>query len=49
MWGNPISGQVASWLLNGTGTVIGSQHLSLHCGAANGCSATWVPIGLSQL
>jgi hypothetical protein len=49
MWGNPGSGVVQSWLLNGAGKVTGSQSLSLTCGAGNGCSATWVPIGLSHL
>ena len=41
MWFNPASGQVASWLFNRFGTVVGSQTLSLHCGAATGCSDRW--------
>jgi Tol biopolymer transport system component len=48
-WWNPSSGQVAAWLLNGSGTVTGSQILSQRCGAANGCSASWFPIELGDV
>src|SRR5262249_59282370 len=48
MWGNPTSGQVSTWLLNGAGTVIGYQTLNKLCGATNGCSSRWTPIGVGD-
>jgi hypothetical protein len=44
-----VGAVLKSWLLNGAGKVMGSQSLSLVCGAGDGCSYGWVPIGLSHL
>jgi hypothetical protein len=49
LWGNPFSGGLSSWLLDGAGTVIGYQALTRGCGRANGCSQNWYPLGLAEL
>jgi hypothetical protein len=49
MWWNPTTGAISTWLLNGSGTVLGYQPLSKTCGVAGGCSDSWVPIGLGDV
>ena len=48
-WYNPTTGVVSTWLLNGTGTVTGTQELNWHCDAASGCASNWQPIGIGDL
>jgi hypothetical protein len=45
------SGQVSSWLLNGSGSVLGTQVLSWTCSAASGCSVpgAWHAVGYVSL
>jgi hypothetical protein len=45
LWHNATTGDLAAWLLNGTGTVLAEQKLSLICNAASGCSRDWAAIG----
>src|SRR5450755_807188 len=49
MWFNKTTGVVSSWLLNGAGTVLGTQALTYKCTAASGCSSRWQPIGLGDV
>ena len=49
MWWDPSSGAVSTWLLNGSGTVLGYQLLSKTCGTAGGCSDNWIPLGLADV
>lgn len=44
-WFDASSGQVASWLLDGTGKVTGTQVLSSTCSTASGCAPSWRPLG----
>lgn len=46
MWHSRYSGRVASWLVNGSGGVMGVQELSWQCGHADGCSTAWTPVDL---
>ena len=49
VWWDPSSGAVSTWLLNGSGTVLGYQALSKTCGTAGGCSDNWIPLGLADV
>ncbi|MEO8901394.1 MAG: VCBS repeat-containing protein [Polyangiaceae bacterium] len=44
-WFNASTGQVSSWLLDGSGTVTATQALSWTCNTASGCATTWRPLG----
>jgi hypothetical protein len=45
MWWNPGTGVVSIWLLNGSGTRLGSPvALSKGCGSAGACSDNWEPL-----
>jgi hypothetical protein len=44
-WYNETTGEVSSWLLNGSGTVTGSQSLTWTCDPASGCASAWHPVG----
>jgi hypothetical protein len=48
VWFNPSTGVVGSWLLNGSGTVTGTQNLSWTCGASYSCSSQWNPVGIAN-
>ena len=50
-WWDRSSGQVSSWLLNGSGGVLGTQLLSWTCSAASGCSVpgAWHAVGYVSL
>jgi hypothetical protein len=43
LWWNAKTGEIASWLLDGRGTVTGTQSLSWTC--ADGCNGEWSPLG----
>ncbi len=43
---DPRSGQVVTWLLDGAGTVTGTQPLTWICAAASTCSTFWHPVGV---
>lgn len=49
MWFNHQSGEVSSWLLNGSGTVVGKRALDWRCDDASGCAGEWTPIGMGDL
>jgi hypothetical protein len=46
-WYNEPTGQVSSWLLDGSGNVVGTQLLSKTCGGSvtSGCASTQFPVG----
>jgi FG-GAP repeat len=48
-WFNPSTGVVGSWLLNGSGRVLGTQDLSWKCTASSGCSSQWHPVGIGDM
>jgi hypothetical protein len=50
-WWDRSTGQVSSWLLNGSGGVLGTQLLSWTCSAASGCSVpgAWHAVGFVSL
>jgi hypothetical protein len=43
LWWNAKTGELASWLLNGAGTVTGTLSLSWTC--STNCNGEWAPIG----
>jgi hypothetical protein len=45
LWHNATTGELSVWLLNGAGTVTGTQSLSWRCDAASGCSNSWRVVG----
>jgi hypothetical protein len=45
-WFNASSGEVSTWLTNGSGTVLGTQSVDWRCGS--GCSTQWRPITLGD-
>lgn len=49
LWWNTTTGQLASWLLDGSGTVTGTQTLSWSCSAAARCAGTWFLVGLADV
>jgi VCBS repeat protein len=49
VWYDASSGVVSEWLLDGSGGRTGIQNLTNTCGAANGCSAEWKPVGLADM
>ncbi|MFD9734539.1 FG-GAP repeat domain-containing protein [Umezawaea sp. NPDC059074] len=48
-WFNRTSGEVSTWLTNGSGTVLGTQPVDWHCDQASGCSTQWKPIALGDV
>jgi hypothetical protein len=48
-WWNGSSGSVTSWLLDGAGTVLGSQVLNKTCGTLGGCASNWQPVGVADV
>lgn len=44
-WYNAATGQISSWLLDGSGNVLGTQLLSWQCTQASGCASAWQPLG----
>jgi FG-GAP-like repeat len=49
MWYDQTTGVVETWLLNGSGDVIGTQNLNWTCSVASGCADQWQPIGLADV
>jgi hypothetical protein len=49
VWYNPTTGQVSTWLLNGSGTVIGTQWLDWTCDYASTCAYSWYPVRAGDL
>ena len=47
-WYNASSGQVSSWLLDGSGHVTGTQAFSWTCSTASGCAPDWRPLGYTS-
>ncbi|MBV9227213.1 MAG: VCBS repeat-containing protein, partial [Acidobacteriaceae bacterium] len=45
---NATTGELQAWLLNSTGAVTGTQSLSRQCGASDGCSQNWKPVGVGD-
>lgn len=45
-WFNAGSGEVSTWLTDGSGTVLGTQWVDWRCGS--GCSSQWRPITLGD-
>jgi hypothetical protein len=43
-WHNRTTGELSTWLLNGS-SVLGTQSLSWRCDTASGCASSWTPIG----
>jgi hypothetical protein len=47
-WYNSTTGEISSWLLNGSGIVNGTKELDWKCNAASGCTNDWKPIGITK-
>ncbi|MEU4745513.1 VCBS repeat-containing protein, partial [Actinosynnema sp. NPDC023658] len=47
-WFNRTSGEVSTWLTNGSGGVLGTQSVDWRCDQASGCSGQWQPIALGD-
>jgi hypothetical protein len=45
LWYNAGTGQLSVWLLDGTGTVLGTQTLSWTCSQSSGCASAWRLVG----
>jgi len=48
-WFNANTGEVSTWLTNGSGTVLGTQPVDWRCDNASGCSKQWRPITLGDV
>jgi hypothetical protein len=46
-WFNPGTGEVSTWLTNGSGGVLGTQSMDWRCGP--GCADQWRPIALGDV
>jgi hypothetical protein len=49
LWYNQGTGQLASWLLDASSNVIGTQFLSSTCSASSGCASSWRLVGAADV
>lgn len=49
VWRNWYTGEVRTWLLNGSGIVLGTQSVDWRCAYSTGCSQSWYIIGIADV
>jgi hypothetical protein len=49
LWRNLDTGDLAAWILDGTGTVLGAQPISWGCTAAHACTPASMVAGIGDV